>query len=95
MAKAEVEAFLTHLAVEGRRRSAGRNRIAEQFCVTFVSSCRECGVDHGARYEKRATPQVLRHSFATHLLESVSVIGTVRELLDHNNVTTTQIQTGC
>jgi integrase/recombinase XerC len=58
---------------------------------SIQSRLRRWGVKNGA--DQRMHPHLLRHSFASHMLESSGDLRAVQELLGHADISTTQIYT--
>ncbi len=65
-----------------------KDRLTRQWVWTVLKNCAKT-----AGLDKPITPHVLRHSFATHMLQGGASLRHVQELLGHSSITTTQVYT--
>ena len=90
-ARAAITAYIEH----GRKKNniylfltnRGRPMTRQTFWMKIVRYARQAGI------KSHISPHVLRHAFATHLLENGADLRSVQLMLGHSDISTTQIYT--
>ncbi|MCG3197502.1 MAG: Tyrosine recombinase XerC [bacterium] len=83
-----IDAYLAERGNPGPKEPLFVNRFGTRLTTRSVQRmARKVGLSLGVG---RVTPHMLRHSFATHLLDSGADLRSIQELLGHNSLKTTQ-----